>query len=652
MDEWKEFVKKLGMDNRVPQEEFFNRTSKFIKTKKHILLNPAGMGLGKTLATSKVISDSLYNYEFFFIANPTAPLKEVWSKELKDMGMLQEHIIWFSKSEMCIKKKYNPKFNESKDCNDDCEFVAGIWKNKEYSTYCHELLQCLKLPITPNKYYKTCGEDCCLLPICRLGLKTRKILIGDFFGVLNSEMFELVTKYREQNRIRRKSCLVIDEAHLLPGRAKEYLSKSLSFDKAIRELSTEINCDYLQRHNLKLFKQFKDTLKTLENIRVKLLNEIDIKQNTIRYSYNKFKEDYNKCKIELCFNFEDMINQFDNLAVKAYNHDHDDYEDEKEPYCVKFTRFLRYWKLKQEDENYSGYFQYSIKLKDRIKFFINCQDTSKFLKNKLKIWGKVILNSGTISDLDYFKHHTGLETLDVDYMPFIQAHSIKDNVIIHPLGNFIRKNREETYNKNKVLLQNLLRELSGRTIVFIQSKQDSKVMEQQIREIGTKVVNFCLNDDGFETKKTDFDLCMDEFNSLKEGVAIMNINGRVEGYNFKNPEDNTSVSNIIVYGYPFPKRGIVYDDEKEYLLNILKDKNLASKWIDYIPTLDRIHQACMRAKRNENDNPIIILWDNQFGKNERGYDYMPDDLKGQIVLDTTQLLNIARERDDKRKTNL
>jgi len=50
--------------------------SSFTNNDKDILLNPAGMGIGKTLATSKAIKDNYNNYNFFLIANPTAPLKK------------------------------------------------------------------------------------------------------------------------------------------------------------------------------------------------------------------------------------------------------------------------------------------------------------------------------------------------------------------------------------------------------------------------------------------------------------------------------------------------------------------------------------------------------------------------------------------------
>jgi len=647
MEDWKEFIKGLGVDYRKGQDLFNQRTTNFLNSDHKVLLNPAGMGLGKTLATTKVIKDFANNYDFFFIANPTSPLKDVWANELNNIK-LKDYMIWFAKKEMCIKKQEDSKFNES-DCNDDCKYMTELWASKEPKQKCEELLSSIKLPTTPEKYYKSHGCINCLLPICRLGLKKRKILIGDFFGVLNSKMFNLVTRYNDVDRNKGNAVLIIDEAHLLPQRAKQFLSKQISFDRAIREIELETQCDYITRENLILMKPFKESLETLKLIKDNLIKKIDNpRENTIRYTYSDFVNDYNLFKLDQAFEFDKFKLGLLILAKEGHKYNIDSYENNDDPYCVKFWRFLNDWEIKENDKNYSKYFQYSIKTNNRIKLFINCQDTSEFLSEKLSMWNKVILNSGTISDLDYFKHNSGIENLEVKYEDLLESYSIKDDVIIYPIGNFISRNRKTTYELNKPLIQDVLKNLSNRTIIYIQSKKDSVELEKQIKELNIPCVNFCIKDDGFETSKEDFNNCMTKFNNLSYGIALMNINGRVEGYNFKNEEDNSSVSNIIIYGYPFPRRGLVYDDELKYLENITKDYQLARKWMDYVPTLDKIHQACMRSKRSEKDKPIIILWDNQFGKGERGYKFMPQDLRGEFVYEKEQLINLVIQKNGNR----
>lgn len=647
MNTWQDFILGLGKDIRPEQEAFHKRTDSFMKTDKHVLLNPGGMGLGKTLATCKVLLDNTLNHEFFFIANPTSPLKTIWSNTMNECKM-SPHMIWFPKSEMCIKKRAKPSFDESKNCNDDCEYTSEIWADRQPKEKCNQLLSSLKLPTYPDEYYKKQGSKNCLLHVCRYGLKTRKFLIGDFFGVLNSTMFNLITRNKDVNRNKSKAVLIVDEAHLLPHRAKDYLTRSISLDKAIREIEKEIQCDYLVRANGQLWIMYKGTLNVLKKIRNKLLKQTkEKKEDLIRYSYNSFRKDYKDLKTEHSFNFEELEIKMLELAKRGHGYA-DDYEKEDDPYCVKFSLFLRAWKEKSKDENYSEYFQYSMRNKENISLLINCQDTSDYLFNSMSKWGRVILNSGTISNLDWFKHHTGLENLDVQYEDHIESFSIKDDVLIHPIGNFKFTGgyREKTYDENKEKIISLTSNLSGRTIIFVQSKKDSSMLENQLRSTGKKIINFCLEDDGFETSKKHFERCMGEFNLISEGIAIMSINGHgTVGHNFKN-KAGESVSNIIIYGYPFPMYNLLYRDELEYLEKKLGDKALAYKWMSYVPVLDKIYQACTRAKRDETDNPIIILWDNQFGK--QAYDYMPDNLKGEMIYDFEQLLNLVRLKDEQR----
>jgi len=106
----------------------------------------------------------------------------------------------------------------------------------------------------------------------------------------------------------------------------------------------------------------------------------------------------------------------------------------------------------------------------------------------------------------------------------------------------------------------------------------------------------------------------------------------------KNIIDKSSVNNIIIFGYPFPKLGLSRDDQIKFYTEKSGQKTTATKWVDYVPVLMRIHQAVCRAKRKESDNPVIILWDQQFGSRKMAYSYMPQDLKGVVCWEDNDLL--------------
>jgi len=318
---------------RKGQDEFYNRTTEFLSNNdKDILLNPAGMGIGKTLATSKAIKDNYNNYNFFLIANPTAPLKEVWGEELNKLkGFKNKYMIWFAKNDMCLLKKENIKFDTSK-CSDDCEYRRELESNKSYHNKCNELLNLIKLPTTPNKFYQKYGYDNCLYSPNRLGMKSRNILIGDYFAFLNKRMVELVINQGEYKKRKDKGCLIIDEAHLVPQRTKQFLSKYIVFDKFVRELKKDISCDPIIK-DIRLLSKLEDIISNFEKL-LKYLYETNKQNDTKRYTYLDFITDYNKFG-----NFDEMIDLLKILKKDGYSKkaDGEDYEKEDEPYFFKLV---------------------------------------------------------------------------------------------------------------------------------------------------------------------------------------------------------------------------------------------------------------------------------------------------------------------------
>lgn len=631
------------------QEEYYLRTKSFLETKNKILVNPGGMGLGKTWAIIKALKES--PVKFSFITCPTAPSKNVWGNDFNKSTLKGSYAIWFSKASCCIKKKENKSFDINKECKDDCEYWKDLQKNGEYTLKAHDTLNKLDnaLPTFPTKFYKKYNSNSCLMPICRLGLKTKKYIIGDYFGFLNKGMFDAVINSRgELNKNKASGVLIIDEAHLIPERAKDFLSKTLNFTQIIIKLKEEINCDYINR-NLLLIYKWKQTIKKLEVIHDEIIrNKIKSEE---RFNYNNFYDYFNNIEIKDSFDIIEFENNLTLLAKEVYKIDsNDDYESSEEPYCSKFLRFISMWREKLDDPNYKHYFQYKNINKGKVRFIINCCDTSKYISDIFTQWDKIILASGTIPDREYFNYQTGIESFGnlTEYQEHIDSYSIKDNVFIYSKGNFNSTSRENTYKENSDCLNKIISNLNGRIIIYIQNKGDSSLLKSLLKT-NKKIINFCSKDDGFFTSQEDWMELEKEFNQSKESIAIMNINGRVEGFNFEHEDTGESVENIIVFGYPWAKRGYYYDDQLLYYTSIINNKTIARRWIDYTPILIKIHQAACRSKRKEEDQPVILLWDVQFGT--QAYNYMPDDLKGNIFTDIQKLMYYINKIKEKRNDN-
>ena len=639
------------------QEEYYLRTKDFLNSESKILINPGGMGLGKTWATIKALDNS--PIIFSFITCPTDPLKLVWGEEFNKLNLKDEYSIWYGKPSCCIKKISNDKFDVYKNCkSDDCEYWKNLQKNGEYTLLAMEELQKLdkELPTYPTCYYKINGKKNCLMPINRLGLKTKKYLIGDYFGFLNRKMFNSVINSKEKSyKNTNDGTLIIDEAHLIPERAKDFLSKVINFTTIINKLKEEIICDFITR-NIILKDNWENTIKKLEVIHDEIIK--NKKSSEERYTYNDFYEAYINLETETRFTFPELMINLSRLSKEGYDTDLDNYEVRDEPYCSKFHRFIKLWENKSEDPSYKHYFQYRYTNGGKVRFIIDCCDTSKHITSVFRQWNKIVLNSGTIPDLEFFKFKTGIDLFKTEYENFIESYSIKDRVIIFPQGDFrgTPNNktkitpREITYKNNSNLLNKVLNKLEGRTIIYIQKKSDFILLKSIINN-KKKIIDFCSNDDGFAAQREDFLKSMDCFNSQKEAIAIMNISGRVEGFNFENIVDKSSVDNIIIFGYPFPKRGLTYDDQVNFYASKINDRSKAKKWVDYAPVLIKIHQAVCRAKRQESDNPVIILWDQQFGGKEKAYSYMPQELKGEMCWDEDILLKTISLIKNKKSDN-
>jgi len=627
------------------QKEFYDRTSNFLQSNQHILVNPAGMGLGKTLATVFSMNHNILPRQFCYFACPTSPLKSVWSRELSLYNLRNNHMVWFSKADCCIKKRLNPSF-DLKKCNDDCPYWNPLQKDgKNTDEMFNELSKIKKMfPFYPNEYYQKHGQNKCLLPTTREGLRNEQYLVGDYFGFLNPTMFNLVINNRDTpNKMMKDGILVVDEAHLVPQRAKDYLSSTLNYTKIVEKIDEEIMIEEITS-NPKLYGQWFATMKTLNKISTELVR---LNKKEARFCYKDFVELYTRCKEENAFTFLEFLYELSKL--EAYVQESNSiYEEGEEPYSKKLKEFIMKWDDTSNDENYKHRFQYINYNRETIRFIIDCCDTSNFLKHIFSNWNKVILNSGTIPDLEFFKYQLGLEDLDTKYAEHIESYSIKENVLIYPFGDFTGKNREDTYEAQAEQLNQVISKLKKRTIIYIQAKYNSRKLVSLLKT-DKKVIDFCSRDDGYEIKKSEFERLINEFNCQEEAIAIMNINGRVEGFNFESVVDKSSVKNVIIYGYPFARRGLGYDDMLEYYTDLMKDKKIAQKWIDFSPILSKIHQAVCRAKRKKEDNPVIILWDKTFGFT--AYKYMPNDMKGEILDNHNALMRYIDEINKRDDTN-
>ena len=644
--EWEDFCKKINISNRENQKIFCKRSLDFIDSEDDIQINQGGMGLGKTLAISKVIQDSKNLFDHFFIATPISQIKKEWAKELKKIDL--EFAIWFSKSTHCIEKINDPKF-DVKDCNDDSKLNKELETyegGKIYSDYCKKLASFIEYSGFSIEDYYEKNKDHCFIPINRYHLEKRKIIVGDYFGYLFPSMYRKVT-----NKVQTHACLVIDEAHMIPSRVSDLLSKKINLNQAIQFLKKEIETDYYLPNNIEEYAEIKLSVIILERIKDKLIQESTLKKrgnSEGRYDFNMFSNDWKKYSKEVgsswsLFEFRDSLTRF----IKYSNLDSKyETEEDSESYAFKLTKFIDNWETKVKDDNYSEQFQYYDKKEQIIQLKTACKNPADFLKTIWLNWRKIIMISGTIPDKNYFKNMLGLQNFNTIFESNLDSYKIKKDIIVYPVGDFTYTPRPQTYINNKKLLVKILKSLSGRTIIYVQSIANSTDIENQLRS-EFKVFNFSKTEQGFRVNNNLLDKLKLQFGKEKNSIAITHITGKVEGQNYLD-ENGENISNIIIYGFPYPRKDLLFDDTLELYTKLFGLKE-ARKYVKFFPPNTTIYQAVMRAKRDEKHKPIILLWSKEFAEGSPGHKYTYDELKGQIIYNPDELLNVIKKRDNERR---
>ncbi len=694
MGEWEEHLKSVGLKNeKENQELFYKRTKDFIKSDKKILINPAGMGLGKTFATSSIIKDYINNYNIIFIANPTMTIKYVWSKELYKLGLSDKKTIWISKKHCCIFKsifkikKFNFALDENK-CNDDCVFRRNVNTNETFELECNDiheyysnLLKNKKEPRfpTPIEYYNLLtskeekdnidlfikennvgyqnynpnvfhckSEECsnifphsCLRPVVLKTLSQKKIIIGDYFGIINQQMFINITK---RNPAQMNSLLIIDEGHLIPLRFKSMNSKKINLLSHTKKLKRELdeNITYITGMDNDNIQFFIDiiTYKLVKKAKInfKFLND------SIEYHYNDLLRDLeinNQKMLAIMSSIETLFK-----VIKQRS----DTDDSEKISSKDFIDYLNKLIEVSNNPNYHCSLKYGKYFK-KDEYFLNvkCICPSDDIRKSFYPWDKIIINSGTIRDKKTYIDHLGVDKDEYIFEKYLKSFDISKDTFIIPYGNFSKPNRYKTYKNNNEKLCTVLKKIKGKTIIFIQSKENSNLLCHLLKENGIIIKNFCKNlEDDFDISSEEFEEIKEEFSNYDgECVGIININGRVEGHNFIDEMGDFILSNVIIYGYPLDYT----DDFKRAELKFYSHRynyDKAKKICYIYDSVDKIHQGCYRAKRDIECNPIIILWGERFGKDKKIF-VDKDENNGWIILSSDN--NVFSNLPDELKQN-
>ena len=632
--EFKKYIINKKGNFREGQYKFYSRTMDFMKGAEKFLINPAGMGLGKTIATTIIINNFLSSYDLTFIANPTSQLKYIWVENTHDVGLLDKIAIWPSKRDVCIfKQLFKDKKFPLSNCNDDCPYQKRCKEDKKYTTECredYERYMNMGKNATPLKYYEKLMKENkidlidykknnkelpfnCLRPSTLMGLRdlyikdTRKIIIGDYNGFLIPKMFKNVTDI-DPSLI--NSLLIIDEGHLINKRARGYYSKSIYLERDLKKLEYEFD---KYKQNIKPNHQ-QYIIILIENIKklVQIFKKKYIEKKVYKYNYSEFKKDFD-CDDIIFNNILIALNELDKII--SSNED----DGEQKSSTKRVSEYLDSLKNNSNKEEYFSSIQKKKNYnKDDIKLNCVCIDPSNHLRELYSNWDKIIINTGTLSkNKKIVLYEIGIDEKDCNYEKEIESYDLSKDTFILPEGNFNSKYREDTYKNNLSNLIGVINKISGKTIIFIQSKYDSFKLEKLLSK-NIKVINFCVkeNDEGEISPEEFLQLKSEFINNKNKCIGIININGRVEGHNFTDDNSIPQVKNVIIYGFPLPAIGELEKARESLYIKKFSNEESTLSHVFLSEPIQKIQQACYRCKRDNKSKPIIILWGERFSQNK------------------------------------
>lgn len=590
MKEIKENSKKLNMQFfpfkkiRKGQKDFQEDARRAILEGKHLIAH-APTGIGKTAAViAPALEFALENNKFvLFLTSKQSQHKIAVEtlKKIKEKGFDFIAVDIISKKSMCPRaeaKYYYSVFNE---------YCKGLQKsNKCYFYQKHSSK--LSKKIEENIFHvEELMENCRKYGVCphRAALDVASnadIMICDY-NYIFSDISETILTKIEKNQ--EDIILVIDEAHNLPDRIRNNLSKELNkfvLEDAKREVRTQKALIHHIKGLLEIFNSLENSIESnTEKIVEKdwFLKEMNrvLATTLIKMEYDDFVLALQKIGMEIA-------------------------KDENKSSVLFLAEFLEHWK-KFDSGTVRIFSNFDLPV-----LSFKLLDPSIISKEIFSNVYSSIMMSGTLYPMQMYADILGLEKERAIFKKYKSPFPKKNKLILvsRDVTTLYRERSNEMYQK---IAKNIcdVAKLSKNTAVFFPSYA---IMEN--------VLNFI---------KIDKSILLEERNAskseknqvYKELVKLKSENGGlllgVQGGSFSEGVDyaDNLLDAVIVVGLPLAPPTL----EVEALLKYYKEKFGREKGYDYaylFPALNRVMQASGRLIRSEKDRGIIVLMDKRFAQ--------------------------------------
>lgn len=555
----------------------------------------APTGIGKTISTIfpsiKAMSREIICKIFYLTAKTiTGTVAEDTIGKMMKNGLRLKAITLTAKEKICFKEDVN--------CNpEQCEFARGHYDRVNeaifYTINNEDLINREKVKKYSQKF-----------KVCPFEFSLDLALFCDFIICDYNYAFDPKVYLRRFFDDSKESYLfLIDEAHNLVDRARDMFSAEI-YKKSFLNIKKFIKKDDKIKKNINKINSYMLKLK-------KSLNE------NVYIQKDKFSE--------LNFMFMNLVSQLEKWIL--VNGENDGYEEVLEIY-FNLNSFIRISEIYNSD-----FVTYVESIEDDIKVKMMCIDPGTLLDDEMKRAASVVLFSGTLSPIKYFKEILGGR--DDDYNLTLQSPFQVENRELLIANNIstVYRYRESSYVPIAQYIKTVISEKTGNYMIFFPSYEYMKKVYElfitSYKDVKAVIQNSNMNDKERENFLLNF-----KKDNNENFVAFAVLGGIFsEGIDLK---ENRLIGTIII-GVGLPKICL----ERNIIMDHFNNKNGYGYEYSYIyPGMNKILQASGRVIRTENDRGVILLIDRRFLTNNYKKLFPKEWYPNKIVNSTNDIKNI------------
>jgi DNA excision repair protein ERCC-2 len=434
-------------------------------------------------------------------------------------------------------------------------------------------------PITLYTVANECfEEDLCAYEIVMELCKTADVIVCDYSYIFNDSIRNnfLTRTQLEMQDIN----LIVDEAHNLPDRIKDYASYQLStftLNKAIKELKDVSQYDLA------------NDLADLGEVLFDLIDK-DEEEYVSRESFIQ--------KVDTITNYEELAEELEEVGSKIK-------EDKHISFAYSIARFLKDWQ-----ENRTGYSRIvskkRIRQNEHIYLTCKCLDPSVVSSHVIESINSCILMSATLNPTFMYRDLLGFRKENTTEITFNNPFSKKNRIdlIIPKTTTKYSARSEQQYKNMSRYITEFINSIPGNSVIFFPSYMLRDRIYAEL--ILTSKKEIILETKGMNTDQKN--VLLEEFKSKKtNGATLLAINGGSFGEGVALPGD--LLKGVMIVGMPFSKP----DLETKALIDYY-DKKFKRGWdFGYLyPAFIKVFQNAGRCIRTEKDKGIIAFLDERY----------------------------------------